>query len=407
MRERLTVAFVGLVLVLCTVTLLARSYTLEQVMRQDETEEIHQAADAIGAALTARISAGQRKGEKAFLEELAGEDRQIVVHRTTRPDVVAAGPDFKGSLDASRSGDIWASADVPGGVVVVSQSGDVLRELVLADGWALALTFLLLAIVAALVGYLLARWLSAPFRRLAAAAAALGRGRFDLDLPDTRMPEARALTTALRTSAGQLQERIKREQAFAEHASHVLRTPLTALRLELDDLALHDGLGEEASAAVNRCVARIETLDSVSGELVELARRGALVAGAETPLRDLATAAAQRWADELGHHHRTLAAAVDGDLDVTYTPGPVEHILELLLVDVLHRSRGGVRLGFEATDEGALRIQVDTADTVRSRGKAKQPGSAFERARALAMALGGRLDGERPEEGLEVLLPRR
>ncbi|HEY0889672.1 MAG TPA: HAMP domain-containing protein [Nocardioides sp.] len=407
MRERLTLAFLCLVLVLCTITLLARSYTLERVIRQDETEEIHHAAEGIGAALTLRIRAGEMRHEKAFLEGLVGADRQIRVHRSSRPDVVVAGPKFTGHDDPSRSGDIWASVDVPGGVVTVSQSGDVLRNLVFADPWALVLSFVLLAGVAALAGFLLARYLSAPFRKLAAAAAALGRGRFDLDLPDTKMPEARALASALRTSAGQLQERIKREQTFAEHASHVLRTPLTALRLELDDLALQDGLGEEATAAVNRCVARIETLDNVSGELVELARRGSLVAGAETPLRDLATAAAQRWADELGHHHRTLTAGVDGDLETSYTPGPVEHILELLLVDVLHRSRGGVRLAFEATGEGALRIQVDAADSVRSRGRAKQPGSAFVRARAVAMALGGRLDGERPDEGLEVLLPRR
>ena len=77
---------------------------------------------------------------------------------------------------------------------------------------------------AALVGFLMALLLARPFRQLAGAAGQLGRGRFDLDLPRTDVPEAKAISHALLTSAGQLQERLASEQSFAEHASHVLRT---------------------------------------------------------------------------------------------------------------------------------------------------------------------------------------
>lgn len=408
MRERLTLAFLSLALVLAAASFFVRSYTLTSTMRQDESEEVHQVAVAVAEALRLRIAYGETAGEQEFIADLVGEDRRIVVHRPQRDDIVAEGPEFSGSADPSRSGDIWAAEDIPGGTVIVSQSGDVATEMVLADPTAILLFFLLLAVVAALAGYLLARQLSEPFRRLATAAAALGRGRFDLDLPHTRIPEARAIGTALRTSAGQIQQRVAREQALAEHASHIIRTPLTALRLELDDLAMQDGLPEEVCEAVNRCVARIDTLDAVTGELVQLTGRTTLVEGAEIPLRDLATSAAQRWADELAHHDRVLTAGVEGDLETTYTPGPVEHILELLLVDVLHRSRGRVRLAFEATGERALRIHVVAAVPARARGgELRPPGSTFVRAQAVAMALGGRIDGERPEVGLSVLLPRR
>ena len=95
---------------------------------------------------------------------------------------------------------------------------------------------LLVSTVAGLIGYVAARQLARPLEQLADAAGALGRGRFDLDLPKTRMPEAQAIGSALRTSAVQLESRIRRERSFSEQASHELRTPITTLRLELEDL---------------------------------------------------------------------------------------------------------------------------------------------------------------------------
>ena len=250
----------------------------------------------------------------------------------------------------------------------------------------------------------MARLLSGPFRQLAGAAGQLGRGRFDLDLPRTRIPEAKAIASALKTSAGQLQERLAGEEAFAQHASHVLRTPMTGLRLDLEDLSMRGDLPEDARATAAHAVARIDAMDEVAGELVTLSRSNSIVAGAEIPLRDLATECAQAWADALGPYDRTLTAAIDGHLDTTYTPGPIEFVLDTLLVDVIRRSRGAVRLSFDADAEGHLRIAVKAAAEGRS-----EPGDdrTVAKARAVVTALGGRLEGEHPGDGLTILLPRR
>ena len=212
----------------------------------------------------------------------------------------------------------------------------------------------------------------------------------------TRVPEARAIGQALQTSAGQLQERLANEEAFAQHASHVLRTPLTGLRLDLDDLSMRTDLPEDVPATMAHAVVRIDAMDEVAGELVALSRSNSLVAGADIALRDLGTQCAQSWADALGPYGRVLMAAVEGEIDTRYTPGPIEFVLDILLADVVRRSGGAVRLTFHADEEGHLTIVVTSAGEART-----EPGDdrALAKARAVTTALGGRLKGSDAGDG--------
>ena len=259
-------------------------------------------------------------------------------------------------------------------------------------------------IIAGVTGYLVARGLSRPFRQLALAAAALGRGRFDLDLPDSRVPEARAVAQALESSAAQLRERLEREREFGLLASHVLRTPLTSLRLNLEHLVDDEAISDSARDTARSCLAAVGRLGEVAGELVEVSGRGVLVAGAALPLRDLATQVAQRWSEILDEDARRLTAAVEGDIELLFTPGPVEQVLDLVLEEVVRRHRGGVRLVFEGRSNN-LAVDITCADDAGRMVAPAQP--VQERADAVLTALGGRI--EVPDDGsvLRVLLPRR
>ena len=94
----------------------------------------------------------------------------------------------------------------------------------------------------------------------------------------------------------------------------MLKTPLTSLRLELEDLTLRDDVPEDAKAAAARCIRSVDAVNRSAGELVALSRRGSLVEGAELTLHDLATQLAQRWADRLAEERRPLSASAEGDL---------------------------------------------------------------------------------------------
>ncbi|GAA1142342.1 hypothetical protein [Nocardioides aquiterrae] len=404
MRERLTAAFVVLAVVLLFGAGLVRSYVLRDLVREQESSHLRQEAELIAAIMRDREAAGVRV-DQAFLDSLVGVEARLEYDPVKGRTLVAHGDEYAGTDDPTEDMSVRARTD--GASLILSQSDQVIRDIVGRDTGSIAALFLLIAVVAGIVGFVIASALSSPFQRLAVAAGNLGRGRFDLELPRTRIPEARAISNALRTSALQLEDRVHRERDFAEHASHVLKTPLTGLRLELEDLTLRDDVPTDVKEAAARSLAAVDEVGAVAGELVELSRRGSLVAGAELPLVDLATQLAQRWADRLGVRSRTLTAAAEGNLAITYTPGPVEHVTDLLLADVVRRASGAVRLVFFGEEAGQLRIRIESEGRAQEHQHDGETLDRIAQARAVVEALGGRVTGEHPADGIEVLLPRR
>ena len=304
-----------------------------------------------------------------------------------------AGADYVGDVE-----DVVAREDSRVGTVTIAAPAPSPLDYYADDLWSVFMVGALVALLAGLVGWWLAVRLSQPFSRLADAAAALGRGRFDLVLPETRVPEARAIARALRASAAQLEARLAREHDFAEHASHVLRTPLTGLRLELEDLAGRDDVPADVQETARRCVGRVDAVNASAGDLVALSRSSSLVEGAETTVEDLARHVAQDWSDQLAGR-RTVSAAVEGDLSLRLTPGPIEQLLDLVLADV-RQGRGPARLVFVG-EGGHVRVRLPPG-TVPGPGRRDGVGAAA----VLAGSQGGRVtDADNGE--VELLLPRR
>lgn len=400
MRERLTVAFALVGLLLVAVSFTARTVVLTDHLRAYEHNVLQSLVDEAAASVRDQESDHQRVSP-GFLQGLTPSRTRLVYHVPGRHDVTTVAADYSG---ATAPG-LWVVQDTDRGTLVLEADQRVVRGL-LYPKWQLSLLAVtILVALAGALGYLVARHLARPFQALAGAAAALGRGRFDLNVPHSSVREVNAISHALEDSAAELRRRLSREQALAEHTSHALRTPLTSLRLELEDLRTHEALPAEVAAAVERSIGRIEQLDAVTGELVELTRGTSLLHGAEIPLGELAAATAQRWADELAQRGRAVSVSVEGDLETSYTPGPVEQILDLVLVDVMRRSSGPVQLAYDAGAGDHLRIDIGWIGVPAPRTPADR-GQPLLRARAVATALGGRLD-EDDEAGLTILIPRR
>lgn len=404
MRKRLTLAFLLLTVLVLLVAGVVRTYVVRDMIREQETAHIQQES-ALIAQIVADRQAGGGSIDRRFLQGLVSPDTRLEFAADGLRPIVVTGVNYAGN-DVPAATDLSATVPTFGATIKVSQSGEVVRQMLGRDIGSLLALFILIGLLAGLAGYLVARFLSRPFQKLAVAAAALGRGRFDLELPKSRIPEARAISLALGTSAGQLEDRLLREREFAEHASHVLRSPLTGLRLELEDLTMRSDVPRDAQLAAARGMATIDDMNTVAGRLVDMSRSGILVAGAEVPLVELATQLAQRWADRLAARHRTLTASAEGDLSLSYTPGPVEHVFDLVMTEVVRRGTGPVHIVYRGQEGGHLRIRIaalgGTSDLTGS-----EPEVRLTEARTVVEALGGRMSGNDPSHGLEVLLPHR
>ena len=403
MRERLTAAFIVLALVVLAGAAFIVRVATDDERAAREDDEVQQLAVAVAAGLAALPDgpAGRPTVDREALAPFAHEDVRLTYQAAGATAVVVGG-------DALEEDEDVATASTPvrgGGRLSVTRATDDAAVGPLGDDYVkIAGTCALLALAAGAAGYAMARSISDPFRRLAAAAAALGRGRFDLELPRGGVPEARAIASALEQSAGQLRDRLERERAFGQHTSHVLRTPLTRLRLRLEGLLTDPELSPDAQEAARACLRAVADLDEVTGELVEIGGRGVLVAGAAVPLRELATQIAQRWARRLDARGRTMSASVDGDLDLPFTPGPVEQVLDLLLDGVLEGETGSARLVFEGAD-GRLRVDLLCGRPDGSRGAPASP--VEDRVATVVDALGGTLERPVDADLLRLRLPRR
>jgi signal transduction histidine kinase len=269
----------------------------------------------------------------------------------------------------------------------------------------LAVTAAALAALATLLALLLSRRLVAPLDRLATAARRLGDGDFAARAPRAGVAELDAVGDALDATADRLGDLVARERTFSADASHQLRTPLAALRIELeaDPPGVREALGQ-----VDRLQTTIDTLLAVARDVPRHAGM--------TDLAGLADELADRWRGALAGASRPLRIAIR-------TPDPHAHVsgrvlaqaLDVLVDNALRHGAGPVTVTIRDVADA---IAIDVADDgpgfggdyelAFARRSDAGHGIGLALARALVSAEGGRLlvSEAGPSPVLTILLPR-
>ncbi|KAA1379864.1 sensor histidine kinase [Aeromicrobium fastidiosum] len=358
MRERLVVTLVSMTVGILAVFGVVRAYSTADLVRDQERVSVQQTADLAAVAIAARLQSGAPV-TPTFLASMAGEDRRItfVDGQDARTSGGSAGSD---GVDARR-------AVEGGGRVTVSESGSVQSERVSDALLPLVLLGLALAAAAAVIGWLLARLFARPFRLLADDATRIGDGHFDVKVHHSSISEAEDLGNALRRAASQLDTLVRRERELATVASHELRTPITALRLSLEDLSLWPQTPADVAEELQRGLTEVDRLSDVVSTLLESGDRSQLGAVSEVELRELAGDAVDRWADRARHLRRPLLLGSAAPLRATVVRASVDRILDELVENALLHGTGTVTVdavvghtyaGIGVSDEGAKAFQT-------------------------------------------------
>lgn len=392
MRSRLTLGFSLLAFVLLACFTGVRLFALHDLIRDREGAHLQHEASVLARTLDAWTRRDQPL-DATTLRALVNADTRATVDLPGQGRLTAAGSAYGGAGQG-----LTARASSGQVEVRLVQSTDVVRSVARASARPVVALFLALVLLAGLIGYVFAIWFTRPFGRLALAASALGRGRFDLDLPRSRVSEVRQLVAALQASAGQLEHDLAADQQFLTEASHNLRTPITGLRLELEELQLELPPGHPDREAVDLCLTELRRLDAVVDEVMSGARTRWAARGARVPLQQVAQQVADRWSRTLEHPRVT----VTGFPTVEVTPGPVEQVLERVHADLRAARARAVHLTLQpAGDHLHLSVRGEAPEA-----QVERP--TQEQTRALVETLAGRSSGDPVSaQGLRIWLPMR
>lgn len=396
MRLRLTLAFVGVAAVVLTVVGVVRTYAISDIIRTSEVDNLHMHAMQVAELVETLHDDGDLVKRSHIIALTAPETRLTVTHGAFDP-IVVEGAGFTGGA----GGDALEVTHTVGDTTVTAVASEERVALVTSDRLGALLALMVAMVVfAGVFGWYLAGVLSRPITRLARSAEALGRGRFDLDIPRSGIPEVQTLSYALQGGAHRMERSIQRDREYVQHISHLLRTPVTALRLELEEMSIHDDHDVDVRRALDRALADVARLEQTVADLLEFQRSRSLISGAEVSLVELGREQAQRWRDALPES-RALRSFVDDGEDLSITPGPIEQLLDHLLRDVREWGSGPVELRF-AGEHDHLRLSVKGGPP-----KASGMRTEAEAARTVTELLGGRWEGDALDDGLQILLPRR
>lgn len=285
---------------------------------------------------------------------LADSDRSAAAGTTfaNRPELARALQGRRVQVDrpsATLGADLLATA-VPVlaegrtiGAVRITQrttaASSAVRRAVTGIG-AVAGIVLLAGLVLAVV---LAAQLARPVRRLAHAADAVAAGDLSVRVPDEEgPPEHRRLARAFNTMTERVRDTLEAQRDFVADASHGLRTPLSGVRLRLEELQyarLDEGAREDVAAALTE-------IDRLTRTVEDLLVLGEADDGTtETlDLEQVAHGAARRFGAQAEAAGVVLAVEADGAAAGRAPRAHVDRALDAMVENALAYGDGRVVL---------------------------------------------------------------
>ena len=230
----------------------------------------------------------------------------------------------------------------------------------------LVLRLLLILVIGTLLCYGLARYLTAPIRKLRAAAKELAAGNLSVRVGDavgTRRDELGQLAQDFDRMAERLEEMVRSQTRLLRDVSHELRSPLARLNVALD-LARRKPAGA-GGEMLDRIGVEADRLNALIGQLLDLSRLEAGGAGGrqEIAFDDLV----ERIAADAGFEAQAKGVQVDfestGPVTMHGSPSLIESAVENVVRNAVAHAPAGSAVHVSLRREGD-----ETVVTVRDHG---------------------------------------
>ena len=309
MRRRLLGRFLLFALALVVVTEVPLGLSLARNERVSSISELQRDASSLAVVVAAGLRPGNGSSLKLAIRRFARADSAVVAvvsaghvdaaagsgaleelrDPRTKAIIKAAGAGQTSGEEGSRDPDddflyvalpvahsvagasVSSSTKAGDVVLLVAESTAQLHARIRSHWINLALFGAGMLVVATAAGTLVARSLTRPLEGIEAAVAAVGAGRLSERAPVGRGPaELKALGETVNEMADRLEELVHTQRAFLADASHQLRTPLTALRLRLENL--DETLAVDQRADLAPALAEADRLSRIVDGLLTLAR---------------------------------------------------------------------------------------------------------------------------------------
>lgn len=312
-----------------------------------------------------------RAGERSFASR-----PEIAVALSGR---VATGTRYSESLDENFlyvAVPVASGGEVHGAVRITYPTSTV-DQRVKRNWFRLGLVAIVTLAAASVVGIAFARSVTRPLRRLQDTATRLGHGDLEArTATDEGPPEVRSLALAFNDTAARLEELVTAQEAFVADASHQLRTPLTAIRLQLENV--REEVGPEEAEEVDAALGEVGRLSRLVDGLLALARAertSATVTAEPLDLREVLDERREVWEPVAADQGVAIVVEGPGGLVAMATPDHLAGILDNLLANALDVSSEGATVTLSCRAAAGGGVEAHVAD--------EGPGmSEEERARA-------------------------
>lgn len=375
MRWRLIAAFVGVTIVI----LAAQNIPLARYLRTVETERmvagIQRDAFILGGASEDALAAdGQqaqddlqasvdvyraRTGARVVVTDgdgvavaVSGDEARRGGDYSTRPEIAAAlaGSPTSGRRTSETLGDDIVYVAVPVlsgartvGVVRLTYSASTIDDRVTSKVRGILVVGVISLIATALAATLIASTIVRPLRRLERATEQVAAGDFDSRAAVEGPPEIRVLAASFNTMTEKISTLVERQRSFAGDASHQLRTPLTALRLQLERAAVNiDADPQAARGDIEAAGEETERLQRLVEGLLMLARAEQGTMEIDTiDVADVVTERAAIWSPLADERGVTVTAGPIANVSARAVPGALEQIVDNYIDNALNAGAAG------------------------------------------------------------------